>query len=207
MDQAVHAVEVDEGAEVDDVRDLALDDVAWLQAVEDLLTLLLALLFQHGAPGEDDVVARAVELDHLAAELLAQELVQVLDAADVDERRGQEATHAEVEDQTALDDLDDAPVHRVARLGGTLNVLPRELEAGALLGEDQAPLGVLLDQHECVDLVADRDLVGGVDRAADRKLRDRDDPFRLVPDVDQDLVLVDPHDRAVHDLSLRDLGE
>src|SRR5690242_12665904 len=108
VDEAVHSVEVDERAEVDDVRDLALDDVARLQAVEDLLALLLALLLEHGAPREDDVVARSVQFDHLRAELLAEELVEVLHAADVDERRGQEAAHAEVEDQTALDDLDHA---------------------------------------------------------------------------------------------------
>ena len=156
VDQAVHAVEVDEGAEVDDVRDLALDDGAGLEPVEDLLALLLALLLEHGAAREHDVVARAVQLDHLAAELLAEELVEVLDAADVDERRRQEAAHAEVEDQAALDDLDHAAVDRLARLGGALDVLPGELEAGALLGEDQPALGVLLREHERVDLVAER---------------------------------------------------
>src|SRR5512132_1994480 len=106
VDQPVHAVEVDEGAEVDDVRDLPLDDVARVEPVEDRLAHLLALVLEHGATGEDDVVARAVELDHLTAELLAEELVEVLHAADVDERRREEAAHAEVEDQTALDDLD-----------------------------------------------------------------------------------------------------
>ena len=118
VDQAVHAVEVDERAEVDDVRDLALDHVAGLKLVEDLLALLLALLLEHGAAREHDVVARAVELDHLRAQLLAEELVEVLHAADVDERRRQEAAHAEVEDQTALDDLDHAAVDRLAGLGG-----------------------------------------------------------------------------------------
>ena len=49
VDQSVHAVEVDERAEVDDVRDLSFDDVAGLELVEDLLPLLLALLFEHGA--------------------------------------------------------------------------------------------------------------------------------------------------------------
>src|SRR5262245_63463741 len=106
VDQTVHAVEVDERAEVDDVRDLALDDVAGVEPVEDRLAHLLALVLEDGAAGEDDVVARAVQLDHLAAELLAEELVQVLDAPDVDERRGEEAADAEIEDQAALDDLD-----------------------------------------------------------------------------------------------------
>ena len=207
VDQAVHAVEVDEGAEVDDVRDLALDDVAGLEAVEDLLPLLLALLLEHGAAREHDVVPRAVQLDHLAAELLAEELVEVLHAADVDQRRRQEAAHAEVEDQAALDDLDHAAVDRLARLGGALDVLPGELEPRALLRQDQAPFGVLLREHERVDLVAERHLVGRVHRAADRELGDRDDALRLVADVDEDLVLVDAHDRAVDDLALVDLGE
>jgi hypothetical protein len=87
VDQAVHPVEVDERAEVDDVRDRALDDVARVEPVEDRLAHLLALVLEDGAAREHDVVPRAVELDHLAAELLAEELVEVLDAADVDERR------------------------------------------------------------------------------------------------------------------------
>src|SRR5213593_1027132 len=127
VDEPVHAVEVDERAEVDDVRDLAFDDVAGLELVEDLLPLLLALLLEHGAAREHDVVPRAVELDHLAAELLTEEFVEVLDAADVDERRRQEAAHAEVEDQTALDDLDHAAVDGLAALGRRLDRLPGEL--------------------------------------------------------------------------------
>ena len=207
VDEAVHAVEVDEGAEVDDVRDLALHDVARLEAVEDLLPLLLALLLEHGAAREHDVVPRAVQLDDLAAELLAEELVQVLHAADVDERRGQEAAHAQIEDQPALDDLDHAAVDRLAGLGGALDGLPRELEPRALLREDEPPFGVLLREHQRVDLVAERDLVGRVDRAADRQLGDRDDALGLVADVDEDLVLVHAHDRAVDDFALVDLRE
>ena len=64
------------------------------EPVEDLLAHLLALLLEHRAAREHDVVARAVELDHLALDLLAQELVEVLDPADVDQRGGQEAAHA-----------------------------------------------------------------------------------------------------------------
>src|SRR6185437_2329999 len=170
---------------------LSLDNVARVEPVEDRLTHLLALVLEDGATREYDVVPRAVELDHLAAELLAHELVEVLHAADVDERRRQEAANAQVEDETALDDLDHPAVDGLARLGRALDRLPGHLEAGALLGEDQPALGVLLRQDERVDLVADADLVRRVDRAPDRELGDRDHAFGLVADVDQHLVLVD----------------
>src|SRR5262249_14950505 len=133
VNQPVHAVEVDEGAEVDDVRDLPLDDVAGVELVEDALPLILALFLEHGTTRENDVVARPFELDHLAAKLLAEELVQILHAADVDQRRRQEAAHAEVEDQAALHDLDDTAVDRLAGLGRAFDALPRQLEARALL--------------------------------------------------------------------------
>ncbi len=207
VDQAVHPVEVDERAEVHDVGDLALDHVARAQPVEDRLPHLLALVLEDGAARKDDVVARAVQLDDLAAQLAAEELVEVLDASDVHERRGQEASDAEVEDEAALDDLDHLPVHGLAALGRAFDRLPGELEAGALLREDEPPVRVLLREDERVDLLAERDLVGRVDRPADRQLGDGNDAFGLVADVDEHLVLVDADDRAVHDLALVDLGK
>ncbi len=178
-----------------------------LKPVEDRLAHLLALVLEDGATGEHDVVARAVELDDLAAELARHELVEVLHAADVDERRRKEATYAEVEDQAALDDLDDLPDDGFAGLGGGLDLLPGELEACALLGEDEPAFGVFLGQDERIDLLAERDLVGRVDRAPDGELGDGDDALGLVPDVDEHLVLVHAHDRAVDDLALVDLGK
>src|SRR5205823_6658825 len=58
-----------------------------------------------------------------------------------------------------------------------------------------------------VDLFADLYLVLGVDRAANRELGDRDHAFRLVADVDENLVLVDADNRAVDDLALVDRRE
>src|SRR4029079_18217792 len=144
VDEAVHTVQIDEGAEVDDVGNLSLDNVARVEPVEDRLTHLLALVLEGGATREYDVVPRAVELDHLAAELLAHELVEVLHAADVNERRRQEAAHAEIEDETALDDLDHTAVHGLAGFGRLLDRLPGELEPGALLRQDEPAFGVFL---------------------------------------------------------------
>ena len=202
MDQAVDAVQVHERAEVDDVRDRAGHHLAALEAIEDLLAGLLALLLEHRPPREHDVVAAAVQLDHLALDLLAQELVQVLDAPDVDQRRGQEAAHAEVDDQAALDDLDHGALDRLAGLGRGLDPPPGALEAGALLRQDQPAVLVLLGEHQGVDFLVELDLLGRVDRAPDRQLVLRYDPFRLVADVDQDLVLVDADDLARHDVAL-----
>ena len=207
VDQAVDPVEVHERAEVHDVGDRALHDLTGLEPVEDLLADLLALLLEHRAAAEHHVVARAVELDHLALDLLAEEVVEVLDAADVHERRRQEAAHAEVDDQAALDDLDDRALHGLAGLGGGLDAAPRLLEAGALLGQDQASVLVLLGEDESVDLLAELDLLGGVDRLADRQLVGRDDALGLVADVDQDLVLVDPDHLAGDDIALLEEDE
>ena len=202
VDQAVDPVEVDERAEVDDVGDLALDDQAWLQPLEDRLALLLALLLQHRAAREHHVVAGAVELDHLALDVLAQVLVEVRHAPDVDERGGQEAAHPEVDDQAALDDLDHGADDRLAGLGGGLDAAPGALEPRALLGQDQPAVLVLLGEDQRVDLLADLDLLRGVDRLADRQLAGGDDALALVPDVDEDLVLVDPHHLARDDVAL-----
>ena len=133
VDEAVDAVEVDEGAEVDDVADRALDDVAHVELVDDLLADLLALLFEDGAAAEDHVVAVAVHLDDAAVELLADVLLEVLHAADVDQRGRQEAAHAEVEDEAALDDLDDGAGDRLAALEGALDALPGLLERARFL--------------------------------------------------------------------------
>ena len=95
----------------------------------------------------------------LRLDRLTQVLVQVRHAADVDQRGGQEAAHPEVDDQAALDDLDDRAVDRLAGLGGGLDAAPGALEAGALLGQDQATVLVLLGEDEGVDLFAELDLV------------------------------------------------
>src|SRR4051794_28376902 len=182
--------------------EIAPSDHAWLEPIEDLLADLLALLLEHRAPRQHHVVARAVQLDHLALDLLREELVEVLHAADVDQRGGQEAAHPEVDDQAALHNLDHVALDRLARLGGGLDAAPGLLEAGALLRQHEAAVLVLLGQDQRVDLLAELDLLAGIDRLADRELVLRDDPLGLVADVHQDLVLVDADDLARHDVAL-----
>ena len=99
------------------------------------------------------------------------------------------------------------PLTGLAALGRRLDAPPRLLEAGALLGHDQAAVLVLLGEDQRVDLLAHLDLVVRVDVLADRKLVGGDDPLALVADVDEDLVVVDAHDAAGDDLALLEIGE
>ncbi len=74
-----------------------------------------------------------------------------------------------------------------------------------LLRQDEASFFVLLLEDEGLDLVTELDDLVGIDVVADRQLARGDDAFRLVPDVQQDLVLVDFDHRALHDLAVFDI--
>src|SRR5699024_4075078 len=132
---------------------------------------------------QDDVVAVLVELDDLRLDLLADVRLEVADATHLDERRGAEATETDVEDEAALDDLDDGAGDDAVLFLDLLDRAPGTLVLGALLRQDEAPLLVLLLEDEGLDGVADLDDLTGVDVVLDRQLAGGDDAFGLVTDV------------------------
>ena len=170
VDESVHAAEVDEGAEVDDRRHHTAADLAGLEVGEELVALLVLRLLEVGAARQHDVVAVLVELDDLALDLLAHVGLEIADPAEVDERRGQEATETDVEDQATLDHLDDRALDDPVLLLDLLDRAPRVLVLGALLGEDQPTVLVLLLEDEGFELVVERDDLVRVDVVADREL-------------------------------------
>ena len=201
VEEAVHAVEVDERAEVGDVLDHALADLAGLDGVKEGAALLRALLLDELAAGEDDVLPLEVDLEDLEVVGLAHVLVEVLGGLDVDVRRRHEGIDADRDDETALDlGLDAA--------GGD----------GALgeLGEDVVPVlllfGLVVGQHRRAGLVLEL-LDHHVDGGADLELTDvdelvgRDDALGLAADVDDDVVLADLGDGAGDDRPLLQLVE
>ena len=200
--QTVDAAEVDERAEVDDRGDDAGADLALLQRGEERLAHLGLGLLEPGAAGQDHVVAVLVQLDDLGLELLADVGLQVADPAHLDQRRGQEAAQADVEDQAALDDLDDGAGDDAVLFLDLLDRAPGALVLGALLGQDQPALLVLLLEDQGLDLVADLDDLVGVDVVLDRQLAGGDDALGLVADVEQDLVAVDLDDGALDDVAV-----
>ena len=104
VEEAVHAVEVDERAEIGEVLDGALDGVADLDAIEEFLALLGALLLDEFAAGEDDVFAVVVDLDDLEVVGVADELLEILRGNDVDLGGGKEGLDADIDGEAAFDD-------------------------------------------------------------------------------------------------------
>ena len=104
VEQAVNAVQVNERAEIGDVLDRALADVAGRHLGEQLGALLGALLLDQFAARQDDVLALLVDLDDLEFVGVADELREVLRRDDVNLRRRQKRLDADVDDQAALDD-------------------------------------------------------------------------------------------------------
>ena len=200
--EPVDAAEVDERAEVDDGRDDTGAHGALDELVQELAAHLGLGLLQPGATGQHDVVAVLVQLDDLGFERLADVGLQIANAAHLDQRRRQEAAQADVDDQAALDDLDDRALDDLVVLLLLLDRAPGALVLGALLGEDQPALLVLFLQDQGLDLVADLDDLVRVDVVFDRELARGDDTLCLVADVEQDLVPIDLDDGALDDVSV-----
>ena len=133
--------------------------------------------------------------------------VQILDATQVHEGCRQEAAQADVQDQAALDDLDDLAGDGLAGLELLLDGDPGALVLGALLGQDQTAVLVLLLKDQSLDLVAQVDDVGRIGVLADGQLTQRDDALALEADVHQHLVMLDLDDGAVDEIALVEIGQ
>ena len=216
MDEAVDAAEVDEHAERRDRADGAGDLLAHLEAAEQLVPLLAALLVEGDLLGQDEPVGLAVDLEDLEPELAADERLELLGdllgrvarlvvlrpAREVDDLADRhEAADAAVDDEAALVVVDDRGLDDEAGLELLLHRAPLALEAGAAQGQDDVALLRLgledVDEDDVADVEGRRRL--GV---ATVELAVRDDAFALGADVDEDLVLVDADDVAFDDVAV-----
>src|SRR2546430_11417943 len=108
VQQPVDAAEVDERTEVGDVLDDAFAGLIDLELLHQLFALAGPLVLENDTTRDDDVAATLVELDDLELELLAEQLVDVRNAAKRDLRAGQEGIDAhQVDDHSSLDFLDE----------------------------------------------------------------------------------------------------
>ena len=155
VDEAVDAAEVDEHAERRDRADGAGDLLADLEAAEQLVALLAALLVEGDLLGQDQPVGLAVDLEDLEPELAADERLELLGdllgrvarlvvlraAREVDDLADRdEAADAAVDDEAALVVVDDRGFDDDAGLELLLHRAPLALQAGAAQGQDDVAL-------------------------------------------------------------------
>ena len=176
VQQAVDAAEVDERAVVGDVLDHAVDDLTLFEVLHQLLALLGAGLFEHGAARHHDVAAAAIHLEDLERLRLVHQRRDVADRADVDLRARQERHRAvEIDGEAALDLIEDDALDLLVVVEGLLELAPAFL-APRLVARQHGFAERVLDALQIdLDVVADLELVlagrGRRIRAAPRGLR------------------------------------
>ena len=162
--------------------------------------------FEKNTTRKNDVVAVAVHLDDAGLDAGAHVGGEVLDATEVDEGSGQEATQADVEDQAALDNLDNLALDVLAGVELLLDAVPSTLVLGTLLGQDQTTVLVLLLENEGLDGITECNDVCRVSVLADGQLAGRGDALALEADVHQHLVVLHLNDSAVNEIALIKVG-
>ena len=197
VQQAVDAAEIDERAVVGDVLDHAVDDLALFEVLHQLLALLGAGLFQHGAARDHDVAAAAIHLQDLERLRLVHQRRHVADRPDVDLRARQERHRAvEIDGEAALDLIEDDALDLLVVLERLLELAPAFLAARLVAREHRFAERILDALEIDLDVVADLDLGGA---AGPGEFAQRHAAFGLEPDVDDREVLLDPDDRALDD--------
>lgn len=202
MHQTVHTTQVDESTEVDDGGDHAPADLALLQFVQEGLAHLGLGLLQPGAAGEHHVIAVLVQFDDLGLKLLSDIGLQVADPTHLHQGGGQEAAQTDVDDQTALDDLDDRAIDHTIGFLDLLDGAPGALILGPFLGQDQTAFLVLLLLDEGFHLIPHLNNIEGINVVLDGQFLGWDDAFRLIADVEEHLVAIDLDDGASNDVTV-----
>ena len=206
VQQAVDAAEVDERAVIGQVLDDALDDRAFLQALEHLLALDAVLALDHRAARDHHVVALAIELDDLELEFLALEVARV---ARPDARRP--ASPAGTRGRRWMSTV--KPPLTLPEMR-PVTISPASIDVFQLV-PDHGALGFLARQHGLAEAVLQgfqRHLDGVADLDFElagvvAELLDRHDAFGLQAGVDDDDVGADLDDDAADDGARLELGD
>ena len=106
-DQAINTFKVDEDAELDDALDVDFDDLTGRKLLHDAVAELFAGVLEHLAAGDDDAALFGDVFDDQTLDLAADPFLEVVDAAQIDLRSGQESGGADIDDQAALDGAGD----------------------------------------------------------------------------------------------------
>ena len=197
VQQAVDAAQIDERTVIGDVLDDAIDDLAFLEAGDDLGALLGARFLEHGAARNHDVAAPAIHLEDLERLVLMHQRADVTHGANVDLAARQKRHRAvEVDREATLDLVEDDAFDLLAGFELLLETGPAFLAAGFVARQNRFTQRILHALEIDFDLVTDLQL-GRL--AADAELAHRDAAFHLEADVDHGQIFFDCRDDALDD--------
>ena len=179
MQEAVHPTEVDKNTEVRDVLDRTFHLVSNLHRLEEPLTLLRTLGFDHFPAAQHHVLPLVVDLHDLELVHVPDVLVQILRRNNVDLAARQERLDTHIDSQAALHHALHLPLHKTTVLEDLHDLVPVLLVRRLLLRQDHHALVVLKALKEDFHLVAHFNLII-------LKFADGNRPFGLVPDVHKD---------------------
>ena len=197
MQQAVDAAEIHEGAVVGDVLHDAVDHLTFFKVGDDLVTLLSAALFKHGAARNDDIAATTIHLEDVERLRHVHQRANVADRTNIDLRARQEGHGAvEIDSEAALDLIEDDTVDLFIGLERLFELDPALL-AARLVARDDGLAERILDALQ-IDLDLFADLRGGIAAIAGEFL-EGDAAFGLQTDVDDGDVLFNRDHAALDD--------
>ena len=166
MQQTIDTAEINERAVVGDVLHHAIQDHAFLEALDQLAALFRTGFFKHRATRDDDVAAGAVHLQDLERLRRAHQRADVADGADIDLAAGQERDGAaEVDGEAALDPAVDRAIDALLRFERLFKIGPRLFAAGLFTRQDDRTILVFVAFDIKLDHVAGLDVRLGAGRA------------------------------------------
>src|SRR5262245_7940468 len=187
VQEAVDAAEVDKGAVVRDVLDHAVDDLTLFEILHQLLALLGARLFQHGAARDHDVAAAPVHLQDLERLRHVHQRRDIADRPDVHLAARQERDGAvEVDREAALDLVEDDARNLLVRLERLFELAPALLAPRLVARQHRLAERVLHPLEVDLDGIADLQ-VGGASGSGE--FAQRHPSFGLQADVDDGDIL------------------
>ena len=221
VDEAIDPAKVDEDAERGDAANGALHLLPDLETAEQLVALLAALLIESDLLREDQPIGLAVDLEDLEAKGAPDKRLQLLgnllggvawllvaraarEVHDLADRH--KAAYSKVDDEAALVVVDHPRVDDLSGIEALLHGTPFALQAGAAKRQDGVSFRRFGLQNVDEDLVADlqvgASLVAIARAAAAHQLTVGNDSLALAAEVDQNLVGVDAHHRALDHVSV-----
>ena len=203
MQEPVDAAEIDEGAVIGDVLHHAVDHLAFCEIGDDLMALLGAGFFEHGAARDDDIAAAAVHLQNLEGLRRLHQRGHVADRADIDLAARQESDGAvEIDREAALDLVEDNAFDLFLFLESLFELDPAFLAPRLVARDDRFAERVLDPLKIDLDLVADGKFAFA---AGPLKFLEGDAAFGLQTEIDDGDVFFDRDDEALDDGALESL--